>query len=690
TWAAAAAAAFLAVALAITALARQRPAGASTNAVAVLPFEVRGSGDVAYLREGMTDLLSTNLDGAGALRSVDPRAVLGMVAREEVAHVDPDDARRLANRLGAGLVVLGDVVASGSNVRISATLYDQRPGGDALARGAVDGPLTDLFAMVDQLTRQLLAGYPDRSSDRLTGLAARTTTSLPALKSYLDGVALYRRASYHDALDAFEQAAAQDTTFALAHYQLSNAALWAAEGTWDSIAHAGQRAVRYSDRLTRRARLLVEAHYAFRSGDLDRAEQLYRQTVTSFPDDVEGWYQLGDVLFHGNPPRGRSMTESRDAFEHLLALEPTHRGAMIHLLRVAMLEGRRDEARALIERALALTQASEQPELLALRAALDDDDAARAKALAGLARTDDEVVRVAAMRVALFTGDLSFSRRISELLLAPTRLPDFRVVGRLHLANIALARGRPREALAQLDSVELESSTMAPVIAREYRALALSLPFLPADSAAIRTTLETLATARPVPVTRFPMFAVYNDVHPVLRTYFMGVLSSRLGDEATVRREAAELDVATGNGEARALAAELAAGVRARDALRRGDHRAALAALDGRRARVSEGLLDGWVGDQALERWTRAEALHATGREAEAAGWYESLGQTAMHQAVYLAPAALRLGEIAERRRDRQGALAHYRRAITLWNDCDPELRPLVDRARLRVAALTR
>ena len=43
--------------------------------LAVLPFSTSGPG-VAYLREGMVDLLSTNLSGVGGIRAVDPRTVL--------------------------------------------------------------------------------------------------------------------------------------------------------------------------------------------------------------------------------------------------------------------------------------------------------------------------------------------------------------------------------------------------------------------------------------------------------------------------------------------------------------------------------------------------------------------------------------------------------------------------------------
>ena len=39
--------------------------GADPAVLAVLPFEVRGSDQLGYLREGMIDLVSTKLDGVG-------------------------------------------------------------------------------------------------------------------------------------------------------------------------------------------------------------------------------------------------------------------------------------------------------------------------------------------------------------------------------------------------------------------------------------------------------------------------------------------------------------------------------------------------------------------------------------------------------------------------------------------------
>ncbi len=79
---------------------RLRSAGpASPTLVAVLPFSVRGGSDIAYLGEGMVNLLSTSLDGAGDLRAVDPHAVLS-VAQRGGATLDPAGAATVAERLG--------------------------------------------------------------------------------------------------------------------------------------------------------------------------------------------------------------------------------------------------------------------------------------------------------------------------------------------------------------------------------------------------------------------------------------------------------------------------------------------------------------------------------------------------------------------------------------------------------------
>ena len=72
----------------------------------------------------------------------------------------------------------------------------------------------------------------------------------------------------------------------------------------------------------------------------------------------------------------------------------------------------------------------------------------------------------------------------------------------------------------------------------------------------------------------------------------------------------------------------------------------------------------------------------------KALGWLRSIAERAAYELVYLAPAHLRQAEIYDRRGDRDTAAEHYRKFIDLWRDADPELQPVVNKARERLAAL--
>jgi predicted TPR repeat methyltransferase len=59
-----------------------------------------------------------------------------------------------------------------------------------------------------------------------------------------------------------------------------------------------------------------------------------------------------------------------------------------------------------------------------------------------------------------------------------------------------------------------------------------------------------------------------------------------------------------------------------------------------------------------------------------------------MFELPYLAPAQLRLGEIAERQGRTDAAVEHYSRVIELWHNADAPLQPFVREARARLAKL--
>ncbi|MGH7720657.1 MAG: serine/threonine-protein kinase, partial [Gemmatimonadaceae bacterium] len=125
----------LAVAALIIALFARRPLAAGNldqNLVAVSPFRISGADpSLAYLREGMLDLLAAKLNGEGGPRAVDPRTVLSAwrsAGATAGADVPQRAMLRTAAGLGAGQLLLGGVVGAPGRLVITASLLSV-PGG---------------------------------------------------------------------------------------------------------------------------------------------------------------------------------------------------------------------------------------------------------------------------------------------------------------------------------------------------------------------------------------------------------------------------------------------------------------------------------------------------------------------------------------------------------------------------------
>src|SRR5438445_1220228 len=144
-WLVAAGAAIVAVRLAGVLMSRSRGAAAKVDpdVVAVCPFRVTGA-DAAlrYLREGMMDLLGAKLTGEDGVRAADTRTVLsawrraGGTDREDVA---ADGARSVARGVGAGKLVLGEVVGTPNRLILSAAIVASSSG-RSTPQASVDGP----------------------------------------------------------------------------------------------------------------------------------------------------------------------------------------------------------------------------------------------------------------------------------------------------------------------------------------------------------------------------------------------------------------------------------------------------------------------------------------------------------------------------------------------------------------------
>jgi TolB-like protein len=219
--------------------------------IVVAPFRVTGaSPSLAYLREGLVELLSARLADDSATRAVDAGAVLSAWRRAGLAgdaDVPRETVVRLAARLGAERVVIGSVVGTRSRAVLTAAVVAV-PAGTVSGAASVEGPADSVSVLVDRLAARLLV----QTAGEEGALAEQTTNSLPALRAFLAGQAAFRRHDYDVALRAYERALVRDSTFALAALQLARAAARfqsaeAAAGAL-AVAWAGREALSVQDR----------------------------------------------------------------------------------------------------------------------------------------------------------------------------------------------------------------------------------------------------------------------------------------------------------------------------------------------------------------------------------------------------------------------------------------------------------
>ena len=276
------------------------PAKANDSVIAVMPFRVvSGAANLAYLREGMLDLLAVKLTGAGGLRATEPRTLLG-AWRDAVGSGDRDltraQAAAVAKEVGASRLLLGQVIGTPLQLELSATVYGV-DGDEELARVTVAGAPDSLAWLVDQLTVGLLAKLSPESRDQREGNLAGT--SLPALRSYLDGQAKLRRGDGAAAARDFAAAIAADSSFALAGLGLHIASAWFGD---QHEREAGLRvAWAAREKLGQRDRALLTAlagpRYPERSPTIEMWEAA-RQYLAMAPDRADAWMIAGDDLFH--------------------------------------------------------------------------------------------------------------------------------------------------------------------------------------------------------------------------------------------------------------------------------------------------------------------------------------------------------------------------------------------------------
>jgi serine/threonine-protein kinase len=329
------------------------------DVVAVAPFDVPDP-RLGLWREGLVDVLSRNLDGAGPVRSVPPTVVV----RRWSGRADRPSAAALGRRTGAGLVVFGSLLGAGPDSgRVTATVFDvasDRPLAELELRDAADR----MDRVADSLTVRLL-----RELGRTRRIEALRTTSLgssslPALKAFLQGEQWFRRAAWDSARVSYERAMAIDSLFPLPLWRLSQVLGWTRSALDTTSVALALRAGQLNRGLGTRDSLLVATDSVLSAlyatiprvswATLQRAHALARELTRRYPDDAESWYLLGEARYHWGTAVGISAAAALEAFDRSIRCDSSFLPSYLHPVELGFrldgLEGGRRYARHYLAR----------------------------------------------------------------------------------------------------------------------------------------------------------------------------------------------------------------------------------------------------------------------------------------------------------------------------------------------------
>lgn len=262
---------------------------ANAKSIAVLPFRTLGTeADQEYLGLGMAHTLAARLSSLRQLNVRPTDTVLRQIASVQ-------DSLTSGRELRVDTVLDGCIQRAGGRVRVSVQLQSVQDG--ALLWGAqFDEKFTDIFAVQDSISEQVTQTLAIKLSvQEQELLTKRYTESSAAYQAYLKGIYYLNRHSLptlEKSYECFQQAVAEDPTYALAYAGLAEYYEWlcvygmrAPHEVFPKAKAAARRALEFDETVAEAHASLAFALWAY-DWNWTEVEKRYRRALELRPDNA--------------------------------------------------------------------------------------------------------------------------------------------------------------------------------------------------------------------------------------------------------------------------------------------------------------------------------------------------------------------------------------------------------------------
>jgi tetratricopeptide (TPR) repeat protein len=292
----------------------------------------------------------------------------------------------------------------------------------------------------------------------------------------------------------------------------------------------------------------------------------------------------------------------------------------------------------------------------------------------------------AGLSLSTYLEDLGQAEEFTRFSTNPSLSARTRASAHRFLGDLAVAGGRWTAAKSEFAAAGRLGQSDSALVGR---ALAATLPFLAVPRAEVGIIRAEVERWKPGSDVSAPLPESIRPLTGHLRLYLLGLLSARLGAPADALRYAGELQRLPAPPESSARVRGLGRTIRADVAGAAGRTAEALALLDDAKGEVPFELIRLPYFSEEHARYLRSVLLHQAGRDAEALRLAEVAFTGTPNELHYLAPMHLLRATIHQGLSQRAAAAQQYSRFLKLWATCDPALRPVVEGAKVELAALT-
>jgi DNA-binding SARP family transcriptional activator/TolB-like protein/Tfp pilus assembly protein PilF len=236
----------------------------------------------AELAQPLTDMLATNLARAPGLQVVSTSRMLELMARNDAKRDTIASTMTAAREAGATQLLDGALYArDNGGYRLDLRGTDLNTG-KVIESYTVEN--NDLFALVESVTKQIATTLGVAAP--ATPLADVMTHSIAAYRLYEEGLRS-RAVGRAGALELFQAALKEDSTFAMAAYNVASI---------NGSPRDYERAMRLANHTSDRERLIITTYWAQATNQAARA--IYAESlVARYPSELEGYIALGQARF---------------------------------------------------------------------------------------------------------------------------------------------------------------------------------------------------------------------------------------------------------------------------------------------------------------------------------------------------------------------------------------------------------